>query len=161
MCFWDFYRMKITIPCLVFQSSYNDNHWLLRSFWSSITAKLSSMTFPWGTIFILHLIFYPFSKDKDEFGKHLCSNHSSLLKMAGVSPHYFAHIPMHVVPRHLFMYHVGKDSTRKKKHPRNLIICPKTCEGDTAVCSLEPNTSRNKSGCKLAGDFKKEYRLSF
>lgn len=109
------------------------------------------MTFPYGTIFILHLIFYPLSKDKDELGEHLCSNHSSLLKMAGVSPHYFPPIPMHIVPIYLFMYHVGKKSTtRKKKHPRNLIICPKTCEGDTGVGSLEPKSSKNKSGCELA-----------
>lgn len=85
------------------------------------------MTFPEGAIIILHLIFCPISKDKNEFGKQLCSNHSSLLQMAGMSPHYFPHIPMHVVPRHLFMYHVGKSSTiRKKRYPRNLIICPKT-----------------------------------
>lgn len=67
------------------------------------------------------MVFYPISKDKDELGKHLCSNHSSLLQMAGMSPHYFPHIPTHVVPRHLFMYHVGKKLHNKKKEK------PKEC----------------------------------
>lgn len=75
--------------------------------------------------------------------------------MAGMSPHYFPHIPMHVVPRHLFMYYVGKSSTHlKKKKARNLIFCRKTCEGDADVSSCEPKASRNEFGCALPEDLK-------
>lgn len=74
--------------------------------------------------------------------------------MAGTSPHYFPNISMHVVPRHLFMYYVGKSCTheKKKNQPRNLTFCPKTCEGDADVSSLEIKSSRNESGCALPED---------
>lgn len=94
---------------------------------------------------------------KDELGKHLSSNHSSLLQMVGLS-----HIISLTFPGMLFQDFFSYTMKRRASHTKKQTkakepnILPKACEGDANVGSLEPmKASGNESGCELTGNLKR------